>query len=503
MDILAPTRPVLAPTAAQFDTPHWLPDAVFYQIFPDRFARSNAIPKPGGLERWDSAPTQCGFKGGDLVGVTEQLDYLTDLGITALYLCPIFRSAANHRYHTHDYYEVDTILGGNQALAALLQQAHHRGMRVVIDGVFNHASRGFLQFNSVLENGAQSPYFDWFTVHSWPLHPYPTVGDAPGYACWVDLPALPEFNLTNPTVREFLLRVGEYWIEQGVDGWRLDVACEIDDDFWREFRRRIKRIDPDAYIVGEIWVDAGRWLEGDQFDGVMNYLFAEACLGFFGPSGNGVDETMIAQTALPAVQAVDAQGFRTAIEALLRLYPWTATLAQLNMLNTHDTARFITMCRDDESAFRLATLFQMTYPGAPCVYYGDEIGLQGGPDPDNRRAFPWDASQWDHDRRAFIKRCIRLRHEHAVLRRGEYISLRADEKLYVFARQLGDEIAIVGLNAGSTARCIDIPKVRGRSMLGAQAVWDNTLPAGAEEGGRMWTLQPRSGDVLLGHFTSP
>ena len=205
--------------------------------------------------------------------MAEHLDYLADLGINAIYFNPIFRSGSNHRYHTHDYYQVDPMLGGNAAFRTLLDAAHARGIRVILDGVFNHASRGFFQFHDILENGPDSAYLDWFTMKGWPLRPYGS--KHPNYQCWWGLSALPKFNTATPAVREFLWGVAEYWIKFGIDGWRLDVPTEIDDDeFWREFRRRVKAANPEAYIVGEIWHDAQRWLGGDQSDAVMNYPFA-------------------------------------------------------------------------------------------------------------------------------------------------------------------------------------------------------------------------------------
>jgi cyclomaltodextrinase len=173
------------------ETPDWVRDAIFYQVFPDRFARSEQVPKPSNLEPWDSTPTVHGFKGGDLLGVAEHLDYLQDLGVTAIYFNPVFQSAANHRYHTYDYYQVDPILGGNDALRTLLDQAHQRGMRVILDGVFNHASRGFFQFHHIVENGPASPYVDWFIVKRFPLRPYHAPKGQQGYESWWDLPALP------------------------------------------------------------------------------------------------------------------------------------------------------------------------------------------------------------------------------------------------------------------------------------------------------------------------
>jgi len=261
-------------------TPEWVKHAVFYQIFPDRFARSARLPKPAHLEPWEDPPTALGYKGGDLLGVLERLDYLQDLGVTALYFNPIFQSACNHRYHTHDYLRVDPLLGGDAAFQTLLAECKRRGLRVVLDGVFNHASRGFFQFNDVLENGAASPWLDWFYFYELPPNAYdPT--RKPGYKAWFDLPALPKFNTDNAQVREYLMQVGEHWIRQGIDGWRLDVPNEITTPgFWQEFRQRVKAINPDAYIVGEIWEEARPWLEGDQFDGVMNYRFTEAVLRF-------------------------------------------------------------------------------------------------------------------------------------------------------------------------------------------------------------------------------
>lgn len=217
-----------------FTTPEWVQHAVFYQIFPDRFASSSRVEKPGNLEAWDAAPTIHGFKGGDLLGIVEKLDYLQDLGITAIYMTPIFQSACNHRYHTHDYTLVDPLLGGNAALRELIDEAHRRNIRIVLDGVFNHASRGFFQFNHILETEGQSPYIDWFTVRSFPLNAY---WGNPNYKCWVDLAALPTFNHANPQVRRFIMDIARRWVDFGIDGWRLDVPFEVHEPgFWEEFR---------------------------------------------------------------------------------------------------------------------------------------------------------------------------------------------------------------------------------------------------------------------------
>ena len=345
------------------ETPEWVRDAIFYQIFPDRFAKSLTVPKPTHLDAWGAPPTTHGYQGGDLVGVIEKLDYLTDLGVNAIYFTPIFQSASNHRYHTHDYEKVDPMLGSNDSLRRLIDQAHVRGIRVVLDGVFNHASRGFFQFHDILENGADSAYLDWFSVNSFPLHAYES-NQSPAYKAWWGLPALPKFNTDTPAVREFLWGIGRKWIDFGIDGWRLDVPNEIDDDsFWREFRRRVRQGNPEAYIVGEVWADATRWLNnGDMWDAVMNYQFTRACIAFF--DGPSVDEGELRKTSLFPAGPSDAETFRKSIERLIGLYPWSVTSVMLNLLDSHDMARFVTLARGDQSALRLATLFQMTYPGA-------------------------------------------------------------------------------------------------------------------------------------------
>ena len=437
-------------------TPQWVRDAVFYQIFPDRFAKSDGVAKPSNLESWDSPPTTYGFKGGDLVGLSERLDYLADLGITALYLNPIFQSAANHRYHTHDFYQVDPILGGNRALRLLLDRAHDRGMRVILDGVFNHASRGFFQFHHILENGAASPYIDWFIIDQYPLRPYDAPKGKHGYRAWWDLPALPKLNTATPAVREFLWDVACHWIEFGIDGWRLDVPSEIDDDaFWQEFRRRVRSLNPEAYLVGEIWGDARRWLQGDQFDAVMNYLFTRAALGFL--VGDNLLRSEVARTGYHEIDTLDAVGFAAEMQRIQGLYPEAVTQVQFNLLGSHDTPRFKTLARGDDSAYLLATLLQMTYPGAPCIYYGDEIGLEGRHDPDCRGTFPWEESRWDSDLRSFVRRCIALRHAHPALRRGDIRWLYAGNGVVAYGRQGAGETVLVFMNSGRRPVTVAVP----------------------------------------------
>jgi cyclomaltodextrinase len=478
------------------ETPAWVSDAIFYQIFPDRFAQSEQVPKPSHLEPWDTLPTRHGFKGGDLLGVAERLDYLQDLGVTAIYLNPIFQSTANHRYHTHDYYQVDPILGGNKTLRSLLDSAHQRGMRVILDGVFNHASRSFFQFNHIVENGPASPYVDWFIVKSYPLKPYHAPKGKHGYEAWWDLPALPKLNVSTPAVREFLLDVATHWIEFGADGWRLDVPTEIDDDlFWQEFRRRVKAINPEAYIVGEIWDDARHWLQGDQFDAVMNYPFTRACLGFF--VGDNLLRKEVSRSGYQQVDTLDARGFSNEIDRVLGLYPRPVTEVQFNLLGSHDTPRFKTLARGD-NAYRLATLFQMTYPGAPSIYYGDEIGLEGRHDPDCRRGFPWDEQQWDQELWADVRRCITLRKAYPALRRGDFTWLLARDGIVAYVRRLGSEVVLIVLNSNRRPVTLDLP-VEGHleDSIRVRDVWEDTILNVL--GGKLEVIHvpARSGTVLV------
>ncbi len=456
------------------DTPAWVADAVFYQIFPDRFAASPRAEKPGPLEPWDTPPTTHGFKGGDLLGIVEHLDYIQQLGVTALYLTPIFSSASNHRYHTYDYYQVDPLLGGDDALRALLDACHARGMRVVLDGVFNHSGRGFWPFHHVVETGASSPYVDWFYTNKpalaagKQLRPYPSQQDERemaqaarrggdvtfnvlGYRAWWDLPALPKLNTNNPHMREHLMRAAEHWLTFGIDGWRLDVAEEIDAGFWQEFRKRVRTINPDAYIVAEIWREKPEWVAGDTFDGLMNYPLTEALLSFTAARTLDMDVVSKQNEYRDFVHPIDGPEFAARLKHIVTMYRPEAIRAQLNLLGSHDTPRYVTVAGGDKQSLRLAMLAVMTLTGAPCIYYGDEVGMQGRHDPENRGAFPWDEARWDHDLLDFVRCTTSLRSQHGVLRSGEFAILAAEGEAVAYARFDEDRGVIVVLNAGQAS----------------------------------------------------
>lgn len=423
-----------------FTTPDWVKHAVFYQIFPERFANGDPSNDPENVSSWGTPPTQSNYMGGDLRGIINHLDYLAHMGITALYLNPIFHAFSNHKYNTYNYFEIDPHFGDLATFHELVEQAHQRGIRVLLDGVFNHCGRGFFAFQSIIEQHADSPYVQWFHILQFPIHPY-DASKPSNYACWWNIPSLPKFNTDHEPVRRYVLDVARYWIEQGADGWRLDVPDEIKDhSFWQEFRHVVKAANPDAYIVGEIWADASPWLEGTQFDAVMNYIFRDLCRDFF------------------ARETLSTEDFARGIEDLLQAYPWEATLAQLNLLGSHDTSRFRTEAQGDVNKLFATILFQMTFPGAPCIYYGDEIGLAGSKDPLCRGCFPWEEQTWDRRLLDWVQRCIALRRDHASLRTGHYRTLltSSDPRVYAFARWNEDERLVIALNPTGQAIQLDL-----------------------------------------------
>jgi neopullulanase len=439
-------------------TPEWVKHAVFYQIFPDRFNRSPRMQQERGLtfKPWGAPPEEQGFQGGDLYGVTDRLDYIRDLGITAIYLNPIFSAASNHRYNAHDFMQVDPLLGGEAALRELLDEAHKRGIRVVLDGVFNHCGRGFWAFSHILENGSNSPYEDWFIIQKYPLHPYPrNEKEHPNYIAWWNHASLPKLNTNNPGVRDYIFKVARHWLEFGMDGWRLDVPEEIkDDSFWREFRQIVKGVNPEAYIVGEIWHEASHWLQGDMFDAVMNYQLTAPVFNFFG--AEHLNQTW--EHTDIKLKPTDAETFRQDIETMYGRYAWEINFAQLNMLDSHDMPRAAWLVNDDKPSQRLAVLCQMTIPGAPCVYYGDEVGLTGGGDPGCRGAFPWDKPEaWDSSMHAFYCEIIALRNAHPVLRTGDFAFLHAEGTTAAYRRRLNGAEAVIAFNAGMKAKTLNLP----------------------------------------------
>ena len=379
--------------------PAWVKDAIFYQIFPDRFCRSERYHAAGKFVEWGSKPTRENMFGGNLAGIEDKLEYIKNLGANAIYLCPIFKSNSNHRYHTVDYFEIDPVLGTLEDFDRLVKKAHKLRLRIILDGVFNHCSRGFFQFNSLMELGPNSPYVDWFHVKGWPLNAY---SGKPNYECWWNFPALPKFNTDCAEVREYLFSVAEYWTKRGIDGWRLDVPNEINDDsFWQEFRRRVKAINPEAYIVGEIWDAPERWLQGDQYDGVMNYLFRKAVMKYL------FDENPISTEEF--------------CNRLQEAFPVGRGDIPMNLLGSHDTTRLKSQPCAGWERIKFALTLMFFMPGAPCIYYGEELGMLGGKDPDNRRSVPWEKlpEMQQEPVYALVKELTEMRSSNPVLRDGK------------------------------------------------------------------------------------
>ena len=498
-------------------TPDWVRDAIFYQIYPDRFARSLSLAKPSGLDAWGSAPTPHGYQGGDLVGVVERLDYLADLGVNAIYFTPIFQSASNHRYHTHDYYRVDPMLGGNAALKRLIDEAHGRGMKVVLDGVFNHASRGFFQFHDILENGQNSAYLDWFTVHGWPLNAYDHEPAAPGYSAWWGLHALPKFNTETKAVREFLWDVGKLLdrlrcrrlaARRRARDRRPFVLGRVPQERSSRQPRRLhcrrglggRRLRPPHRLRRSDRPDRrGHPLAPRRLLGRGHELPVHpVCYAFFIGDNVDVGEMARRPASAPSTRPAPRPSAATS-RSSWRTTTRTAPAVMMNLLGSHDIARFVHFARGDTSALRLATLFQMTFPGAPSIYYGDEIGLAGGHDPDNRRAFPWyDKHAWDHDLLHEIQRLIRLRNQYPSLRRGTFDFLHAAGEVAAYVRKLDGEAVVVVINAGKHTHQVDIPTL-GQLPDGTTLVEAWTHKPIHVEGGQIagLDLAPRSGRVFV------
>jgi glycosidase len=405
------------------DEPTWVEDAIFYEIFPDRFANGDPGNDPAETGVWGSSPTKGSYFGGDLQGIVDHLDYLEELGITAVYLTPIFKAHTNHRYDACDYLSIDPALGTTELLRLLVDSAHKRGIRVILDGVFNHCGSGFWAFEDVKERGLSSRYRDWFFVTS-----YPICQDPPSYQTCGGVWDLPKLNLAHPEARDYLLRVAEYWVaECDIDGWRLDVPWKVPHEFWRTFRDRLKRIKPDCYIVGEVWRDPRPWLRGDTCDAIMNYPLRDIVLTYCIQDG------------------MDAEDFEYDTR-LLRENMGSTARHQMNLLGSHDTPRLLTVSDGDVARAILAYTFVFTYIGAPMIYYGDEIGMTGGSDPDCRRCMPWDETSWNTRIHEAIRLLIGARKKHRALRSGNLTSLLVFNGVFSYLRQYADDEVIVVLN---------------------------------------------------------
>lgn len=404
--------------ADRFAAPAWARDAVVYNIFPDSFAAGKRLAPNG-------APP---CRGGTVRGVTENLDYIASLGFNCIYLNPIFAARSYHRYDTLDYYRIDPHMGAEDDLRDLVRRAHALGIRVILDGVFNHVSSDHPFFRDVLEKGWASRYYSCF--YALPETPrMPAAGELPGYTCFSYVADMPKTNTADPFLRQYFCDIGAYWVRKfDVDGWRLDVANELDDGFLRAFRASVKAAKSDALIVGEVWENAAHYLGGDMLDSAMNYDFRRYCRRFF------------------AEQTVDAETFDTNVSTLLLRYNENALFAQLNLLDSHDVSRFLSLCGGKTERMELAVLLQMTFPGMPCVFYGDEKGLCGESEPEYRRPMAWDASSPLEE---VYRRMIALRKTHPALRYGSFHTELACGGVYRYSRVWNGTKITVAMNLGA------------------------------------------------------
>ena len=473
-------------------TPDWFGRGVTYQIFPDRFRRTGTTDVSGMVgrrwlhESWDDQPvfrpdedgqiTNRDFFGGSLAGITEKLDYLQSLSVTTLYLNPIFEAASNHRYDTADYRAIDPLLGDEETFRTLCREAHKRGMRVMLDGVFNHTGSRSRYFNAdgfYPELGAaqsqDSPYYDWYSFHPWPTD----------YDAWWGVKTLPAVNEQRPAYRQFIFKgedsVVRHWLRCGADGWRLDVADELPGDFIAGIRRAIEDEKPDGYLLGEVWEDGSnkvaysqrrRYLLGRETHGLMNYPLRTALLRWLGGG--------------------DAAEFRESMETLRANYPRAAFYGAMNFLGTHDTPRILTLlgaehipaAKEERAAFalspaqlargraklRLAGMLLYGFPGSPTLFYGDEAGMQGFEDPLNRGTYPW--GREDTGLLDFFRALGRLRKERRSLQSGSLTYIYAQGGGLVITREHEGETTMVALNAGDEVLTLTLPWPRGTAEDG-------------------------------------
>ena len=420
-----------------FDTPEWSKGALYYQIFPERFANGDPENDPEDSQNWYADPKNVnlgsnGFFGGDLQGVLNHLDYLEGLGIDAVYFNPIFESPSSHKYDTADYLKVDDNFGDYNLLKKLVSELNSMGKKVILDGVFNHTGDEFWAFQDVKEKGKESAYFDWYFVKG--NKPRKYKGHAMNYIAWGGYGDMPKLNVLNPEVIAYINTILEKYNNAGIAGWRLDVAGEIKPEFWRShFRPTLKELNKNALIVGEIWGDAKVYLQGDLFDSIMNYQFRDAVIEYVARAGHS------------------ARKFVNMTDYYLKRYPPQVLTSLWNMLDSHDTERFLTTVYSNEKLFKIAVGLQMTFIGSPVIYYGDEVGMTGGKDPDNRRPMPWKEELWNKSILNYYKKLITLRKEHPALSRGDYSVISTSNSLLVYKREMGNDVLVIIANPGDKA----------------------------------------------------
>ena len=435
-----------------FKVPEWAKNKVVYQAFPARFASS----KPIDDAIWYKTPMDRVTElGGDLKGLAQRLEYLRDLGVDVLYMTPIFVSKSTHKYDTIDYYAIDPSFGTTEDLIALVNRAHQLGLRVVLDAVFNHTAPEFFAFQDVEQNWESSPYRDWYYCKGKPVRPLTRL-EKPNYKCFSYFGGMPKVNLEHDEAAQYFIDVALYWLRIAkIDGWRLDVGDEVSHYFWRRFRNAVKAEFPDALIVGEVWHYAADFLQGDNWDSVMNYPFLNAVMDF------------VAKGEITASEFVNELGFlRGNLNNACYSVLW-------NLLGSHDTARALHRCGEDKRKMKLLAAIQLLLPGMPFIYYGDEVGMTGGRDPDCRRGMLWDENRQDKDMLMHYRRLIQLRREYAGLTQGDPDQVFTDDAQALVCIRRG-ELTLL-FHAGEAD--VTMPEYIGQMNLLAQTPFDGTLGA--------------------------
>jgi neopullulanase len=408
--------------------PAWAQRTVWYQIFPERFCKGNPAISPAGAADWEhDEPSSSTFFGGDLYGIRQKLGYIKDLGVSGIFLNPIFQAPSSHKYDTGDYLLIDEHFGDLQEFKSLVTEAHSLGIRVMLDAVFNHIGMQHRFWQDVLKNQEKSAYKDYFHIHRFPVRDtYDDVRNM-DFDTFAYGPRMPKWNTENPGARKYLLDVAEYWIREGdIDGWRLDVANEVSFDFWQEFGKRVRGIKSDFYVVGEVWHDASNWINPGYFDAVMNYPLGAPIIDFF------------------LRKQINAEQFTERLfKALARYSPLHRRIA-FNLLDSHDTARALTIANGDKQALRNA--FTLLLPGSPSIYYGTEVGMDGGDDPLCRKPMVWDEA--NRELLSFFRETIAFRNAHIDLINNGSFQYRAENGVHCWKISNENEAIVIEYRHG-------------------------------------------------------
>ena len=451
--------------------PDWVYGSVMYQVFPERFANGRSEINPENTVEWGSVPTRLDFQGGDLYGVIDKLDHIESLGVNILYLNPIFLSGSTHKYDSWDHFKVDPTLGGDDGLRDLISNCHDRNIKVILDCSLNHVHPRHFAFQDIVQNGENSEYKNWFTIFDYPVrlihrphlyaNTYKVGWDGneeeykrylektfdetkvpvevrdddgpivePSYKAWWGVPDMPKVNFESKEARQWALDVTKHWIENfDIDGWRMDVAKELDFSFWKEFRDIAHKANKDTLLISEIFGDTSQWLQGDRFDGTMNYSFREAMTDYF------------------ATKRINNKEFADSLANLYSMYSFEALSSCQNLLSSHDVKRFLNRCGNEEDGILGAIFLQATFPGIAGIYYGDEIGLGGADDPFNREPFPWHSEEsWNSTILDYTKKLMNIKKSSSIFKYGRFELLDDNEQFVAFRRILKDESMLCIIN---------------------------------------------------------